>query len=100
MVISDVVMSSMDGYHFFQELKKNEATARIPVLIMTTRKKMEDTFYMSNVDGFIVKPFENDVFVAKVKEILGDQGGGADAGGAGAVGAEPDASGPGSPGTF
>jgi CheY-like chemotaxis protein len=40
------------------------------VLIATTRAKMEDTFYMFNVDGFLSKPFQNDVFLAKIRELL------------------------------
>jgi CheY-like chemotaxis protein len=73
LVISDVVMPAMDGFQLYKELKKNPDTAKIPVLILTARGKMEDTFRVIGVDGFMSKPFETDDFMNKVKELLHHQ---------------------------
>lgn len=71
LIISDVVMPGMDGYRLYREIKKNPITSNIPVLILTTRGKMQDTFIMAGVDAFIAKPFDGNVFLAKVHELLG-----------------------------
>ena len=67
LIISDILMPVMDGYAFYKELKKNPATSRIPVLILTARGKMEDSFRVMGVDDFIVKPLDVDVLLAKIE---------------------------------
>ncbi len=70
LIITDVVMPEMDGFQLYKELKQNPATAKIPVLILTARGKMEDTFRVIGVDDFISKPYETEVFMAKVQKLL------------------------------
>lgn len=67
LIISDILMPVMDGYALYKELKKNPATARIPVLILTARGKMEDSFRVMGVDDFIVKPLDVDVLLSKIE---------------------------------
>ena len=57
LILTDVLMPVMDGFSFYKELKKNPATADIPVLVMTARGPMEDTFKVAGADGFMTKPF-------------------------------------------
>src|SRR3989338_3329188 len=52
-ILTDVLMPQMDGYLFYKELKNDDMLANIPVLIITGRGKMEDTFKVVGVDGFI-----------------------------------------------
>jgi CheY-like chemotaxis protein len=64
LILTDVLMPEMDGFAFYKELKKDPITADIPVLIITARGKMEDTFKVMGVDGFIAKPIlPEDLFV-------------------------------------
>jgi CheY-like chemotaxis protein len=70
LIISDVLMPVMDGFAFYKELKKNVATAQIPVLILTARGKMEDTFKVVGADAFIAKPFDSEELIEKVKFLL------------------------------
>ena len=69
MVIADVVMSEMDGFVFYKELRKNEATSRIPVLIVTGRRQMEDSLRALGVAHFMIKPFEPQQLLDKVGEL-------------------------------
>ena len=55
-IISDVLMPEKDGFQFFKDLKDNESTKNIPVLITTGRKNMEDSFIALGADGFLAKP--------------------------------------------
>src|SRR3989338_7929460 len=52
LILMDVLMPEMDGLHFFQELKQNQQTADIPVLVMTGRVLMEDSFKALGVEDF------------------------------------------------
>ena len=70
LILSDILMPVMDGFAFYKELKKNPATANIPVLILTARGKMEDSFKVIGVDDFIVKPFDVDVLLGKISGSL------------------------------
>lgn len=70
LIISDVLMPVMDGFQLYKELKQNSKTAKIPVLILTARGKMEDTFRVIGVDAFISKPFETEDFLSKMSKLL------------------------------
>jgi len=66
-ILCDVLMPEMDGYELYKELKKNPLTADIPVLIITAREKMEDSFKSLGVDGFISKPFPPEDLVNEIE---------------------------------
>ena len=63
LIISDVLMPVMDGFTFYKELKAKKATEDIPVLILTARGKMEDSFKVMGADDFIAKPFNAQDFL-------------------------------------
>ena len=71
LIISDVVMPVMSGYLFYKELKKNAATANIPVLIITNYPETQDSFLLTGVvDSFITKPFDLEQLISKVKQLI------------------------------
>ena len=59
LIIADVIMPEMDGLRFFKQLKENKETEPIPVLVLTSRKKMEDTFLALGADAFMSKPIDD-----------------------------------------
>lgn len=71
LIITDVLMPEMDGFVYFKELRKDPVTAPIPVLILTARGKMEDTFRAMGVNGFLVKPFNADQLLSEVEKRIG-----------------------------
>lgn len=70
LIIADVLMPKMDGFTFFKELKKDHITARIPVIILTARAKMEESFNVIGVDGFFSKPINADLLLSKVDQLI------------------------------
>ena len=74
LILTDVLMPVMDGFSFYKELKKNPATADIPVLVMTARGPMEDTFKVAGADGFMTKPFSPVNLTVEIDQILSIQG--------------------------
>jgi len=69
LILADVLMPEMDGYAFYKELKNDSLMADIPVLIVTGRGKMEDSFKVMGVDGFITKPFSPKSLVEEINHI-------------------------------
>lgn len=70
LVISDVLMPVMDGFTLYKKLKHNPATADIPVLILTARGHMEDSFRVMGADDFLTKPFDPQDLLDKVESLF------------------------------
>lgn len=70
LIILDILMPIMDGFTFFKELKINSMTHHIPVLVLTVRKQMEDSFMALGADAFMGKPFNSEKLLSEIKMIL------------------------------
>ncbi len=70
LIISDMLMPVMDGITFYKNIKKNKATANIPVLILTGRGKMEDSLRVMGVNDFLAKPFKSSILISKIENLL------------------------------
>ncbi len=70
MIITDVLMPEMDGYEFYKELKKKKETEDIPVIILTARGGMEDSFKGLGVDDFMAKPFNSEELLKKIERLF------------------------------
>ncbi len=71
LIIVDVLMPNLDGCAFVQELKKISEIRSIPVIIFTARPDLQDLFKKEGIDYYIIKPYQPDEFLGKIKEILG-----------------------------
>ena len=72
LVLLDITMPVMDGYQVCQELKKNSATADIPVVFLTGKDPSEDNkrSFKSGADLFIKKPFSCESLLEIVRIVL------------------------------
>ncbi len=71
LIILDLMMPEMDGLTLNQHLGTAAATKNIPVIILTAKGRMKDTFEnVPNVRYYMEKPFEPVVLEEKVKDIL------------------------------
>jgi len=68
-IIADVLMPVMDGFVFFEKIKENKSTQHKPVLILTARQNLEDSFMKSGADGFLIKPIDSQVLINTVIEL-------------------------------
>ncbi|MDP8265488.1 MAG: response regulator [Candidatus Aceula meridiana] len=73
LIITDIVMPVMDGFALYKELQKDALLANIPLLILSGRKKMEDSFRAMGVEHFVGKPFEADQLLEKVNQLLSQE---------------------------
>ncbi|MFC5863775.1 response regulator [Acidicapsa dinghuensis] len=72
-ILLDVMMPGMDGPTTFRELRKNPATAKIPVLLLTAKVQGPDQrrFADLGVEAVLLKPFDPLTLSTQMEQILG-----------------------------
>ncbi|HEU5350774.1 MAG TPA: response regulator [Terracidiphilus sp.] len=72
-ILLDVMMPGMDGPTTFRELRKNPATEKIPVLLLTAKVQASDQRRFADLDvaAVLVKPFDPLTLSRQIAEILG-----------------------------
>ncbi|SEA23276.1 EAL domain-containing protein [Alkalimonas amylolytica] len=72
LIISDVVMPTMDGYTLCHQLKNDPATQHIPILLVTTLTDPADVLkgLMCGADNFITKPYEERYLLSRINYLL------------------------------
>jgi len=72
LVISDLVMPGRSGYDVCRELRADEQTRRIPLVILTGRTEIDAKIegFESGADDYIAKPFNARELVARVRALL------------------------------
>jgi CheY-like chemotaxis protein len=72
-VLLDVMMPGMDGPTTFRELRKNPATAHIPVLLLTAKVQSTDQrrFADLGVEAVLFKPFDPLTLAQQIADVLG-----------------------------
>jgi two-component system response regulator len=71
LIILDIKMPKVDGIEVLRQLKSNELTKTIPVVIMTSSKEEQDivTSYNLGVNSYVVKPVNFADFAKAVAEL-------------------------------
>ncbi len=71
-IISDLMMPVMDGVELSRHVKENFAISHIPFLMLTAKTASESRIesYRIGVDDYLLKPFDEDVLLARIEGIL------------------------------
>ena len=74
-IISDVMMPKMDGFEFTKQIKSNELTSFIPVILLTAKTSDEAHLegLKSTADAFLTKPFNNEIVKATVQQLIAER---------------------------
>lgn len=72
LIIADVMMPVMDGLEMVRCLKKHIPTSTIPIILLTAKsdKETELESIQLNIEAFIPKPFEPDILLSRVQQLL------------------------------
>ena len=72
LVLLDIMLPQEDGLSILSKLRENEATARLPVIMLTARNTEYDRAYGLDLgaDDYISKPFGMMELVARVRALL------------------------------
>ncbi|MDE6631448.1 MAG: helix-turn-helix domain-containing protein [Muribaculaceae bacterium] len=72
LIVSDVVMPSMDGLTLLKRLKSNADTNHIPVILLSSKTAISDRMagWDKGADGYLGKPFNIDELAALVDTLI------------------------------
>ena len=70
LILLDMWLYGEDGRDICKQLKSNERTKNIPVIIMSASRGLENTALQSGANAFIAKPFEIDDVVNKLHQLI------------------------------
>jgi two-component system, chemotaxis family, chemotaxis protein CheY len=74
LVLTDYNMPDMNGLELVEEMKRDEALASMPVVMVTTEgsKERVEEFMAKGIIGYIKKPFTPEQIKQKLIEIMGE----------------------------
>ena len=72
LIILDLMLPKMDGYKVCGLLKADTRFNRIPIIMFSAKAQMDDVQQGEELgaDGHIAKPFEPEVLMAKIRDLL------------------------------
>jgi len=71
-VVLDLMLPGMDGLEICRQLKRDDRTAHIPILMVTAKGEESDvvTGLELGADDYVVKPFSPKVLIARVRAVM------------------------------
>lgn len=74
-VVLDAMMPVVDGFEVLRRIREQEATAALPVVMLSARKQERDIVgaLQLGANDFVVKPFIPEELVARLARLLGDE---------------------------
>jgi len=73
LVLLDLMMPDMDGWEVYQQMKADETTRDIPVIVVTAKAQSIDKvlgLHIAKVDDYIAKPFSPQELLNSVDTVL------------------------------
>ena len=72
LIISDVMMPKMDGYAFSREIRADQKTSHIPIIMLTARAAEADKLegLKTGVDDYLIKPFNPRELNVRVENLI------------------------------
>jgi DNA-binding response OmpR family regulator len=73
LVLLDLMMPDLDGWEVYQQLKADETTKNIPVIVVTAKAQSIDKvlgLHIAKVEDYIAKPFSPQELIESVEKVL------------------------------
>jgi len=71
-IITDVVMSEMDGFNFCKNIKNDLKTSHIPLLMLTAKTQIDDRMegIEHGADAYMIKPFDIRLLKLRLSQLI------------------------------
>ncbi len=76
LVLLDLMMPDLDGWEVYQQMKADEATRAIPVIVVTAKAQSIDKvlgLHIAKVEDYISKPFSPQELIDSVEKVLANR---------------------------
>ncbi len=72
LIVADIMMPVMDGLEMSRRIRRNIPTSTIPIILLTAKddKTTELESINLNVDAFISKPFDPEILLSRIEQLL------------------------------
>lgn len=70
LILLDLLMSGSDGRTICKELKADEETKTVPVMMISAHPAAREGAQEAGADGFLAKPFDANELLASVESLL------------------------------
>lgn len=72
LILTDLMMTGMDGYTLCQEIRKSELLNHIPIIIITAKSEEADRIrgLEAGADAYLLKPFNAEELHVRIKKLL------------------------------
>ncbi len=71
LIVLDILLSGHDGRTICKKLKSQDATKKIPIILISAHPDAQKTAFEAGADDFLEKPFNIDDLLAKVERLTG-----------------------------
>jgi CheY-like chemotaxis protein len=73
LIVMDVVMPRMSGIEACRQIRLQDSTRHIPIILVTTRGEPEnvETGYASGCNDYVTKPINGLELIAKIEDFIG-----------------------------
>ena len=73
LVLLDLMMPDIDGWDVYQQIRADEATKHIPVIVVTAKAQNIDKvlgLHIAKVNDYISKPFSPQELVSSIEQVM------------------------------
>jgi two-component system, OmpR family, phosphate regulon response regulator PhoB len=72
LIVLDLMLPGRDGISICRELRREEATRRIPIIMLTAKSQLQDkiTGLESGADDYLTKPFSTKELILRIRGLL------------------------------
>ncbi|GLX79893.1 hypothetical protein tinsulaeT_32330 [Thalassotalea insulae] len=72
LIVCDIMLTGIDGFAVLQQLKENELTSHIPVILLTARSDLDSRLQGLNLhaDDYLSKPFNQQELLVRIANLM------------------------------